>query len=77
MGRASHPRPTLGLMGAYGVVGVGMFVVVSVVIEVDVSVVAPTGGSPRWGARPTRDPLWAPWAPLLIFSDSDYQKNKF
>ena len=49
--------------GACGVVGVGMFVV-SVVVSV-VSVVAPPGGSPRWGARPTRDPPWAPWAPWV------------
>ena len=60
--------------GACGVVGVGMFVVVSVVVvvvdvvvvsvvAVSFSVVAPPGGSPRWGARPTRDPPWVPWAP--------------
>ena len=54
--------------GACGVVGVGMFVVVvvaSVSVVVSISVVAPPGGSPRWGARPTRDPPWAPpGAPL-------------
>ena len=39
--------------GASGVVGVGMFVVVSVVVSVSV-VSAPLGGSPRGVARPTR-----------------------
>ena len=39
--------------GACGVVGVGMFVVVSVVVSVSV-VSAPLGGSPRGVARPTR-----------------------
>ena len=54
-------------VGACGVVSVGMFVVVSVSVVVSVPivvfVVAPPGGSPRWGARPTRDPPWAPCAP--------------
>ena len=56
----------IGSLGMSGGVdrqpGVGLFVdVVSIVVSV-----APPGGLPRWGARPTtRDPPWASWVPRV------------
>ena len=65
--------------GASGVVGVGMFVVVSVVVvSVVVVVSAPPGGSPRGVARPTRRPASRPagWPAALSALSALFVKSR-